>query len=65
MHYRLANLADPVLAAIEQTVTHALQHQPIVQRDMARLETLTGCGVPRLERSAQVCCERSATVADA
>jgi ArsR family transcriptional regulator len=60
MHYRLATLSDPVLATIEQAVTHALQHQPIVQKDLARLETLTGCCVPALEHSAQVCCETSA-----
>jgi len=56
MHYRLAPLTDPVLATIEQAVSHALQHQPIVQRDLARLETLTGCCVPSLEKSAQACC---------
>ncbi len=57
MHYRLADLSDPVLATVKQTVTHALQHQPIVQRDLARLGTLTGCSAPVLDQSAQPCCK--------
>ena len=57
MHYRLALLADPVLATIEQSVTHALQHQSIVRKDLARLGTLTGRGVPSFEKSAQPCCD--------
>jgi len=60
MHYKLADLSDPVLATIEQAVTHALQHQPIVQKDLARLETITGCCVPSLTKSAQPCCRSSA-----
>ena len=64
MHYRLATLSDPVLATIEQAVTHALQHQPIVQKDLARLETLTGCCVPTLEKSERVCCEPSTPEAE-
>jgi ArsR family transcriptional regulator len=62
MHYRLADLPDRVLATITQTVTHALQHQPIVQRDLARLETLTGCCVPVLDTSAQPCCKSPASL---
>ena len=62
MHYRLATLPDPVLATVEQAVTHALQHQPIVQKDLARLETLTGCSVPALETATQPCCAPRAGV---
>lgn len=47
IHYRLAALPDPALAAIEETVTHALRDQSIVQKDLARLDTLTGCAVPQ------------------
>lgn len=50
MHYRLATLPDPVLATVEQTVTHVLQHQPIVQKDLVRLGTLTRCSGPQLTR---------------
>jgi len=56
MHYRLAHLSDPVLATIERAVTHALQHQPIVQKDLTRLGTLTGCGVPAFPPTAEACC---------
>src|SRR5579862_9562973 len=56
MHYRLATLPNPVLATIEETVRHALQHQAVVQKDLARLHTLTGCCVPPLETGAQPCC---------
>ena len=60
MHYRLAALPDPVLATLTQTVTHTLQHQSVVQRDLARLETLTGCCVPPLETGVQPCCASTA-----
>lgn len=56
MHYRLATLPDPVLATIEQSVTHALQHQPSVQKDLARLGSLTGCWLPSLDASDRPCC---------
>ena len=46
MHYRLATLADPVVAAIGDTVRHALAHMDIVQRDAERLQKKTGCCVP-------------------
>lgn len=59
IHYRLADLRDPVLATIKQTVTHALQHQPVVQNDLRRLGKLTGCCVPALDASEQACCVTS------
>src|ERR1043165_6185443 len=43
IHYRLADLADPVLAAIVDAVRHALTHADAVRRDGARLERRTGC----------------------
>ncbi len=46
MHYRLATLADPVVAAIGDTVRHALAHMDIVQRDAERLQKKTGGCVP-------------------
>ena len=46
MHYRLAALADPVVAAIGDTVRHALAHMDIVHRDAERLQKKTGCCVP-------------------
>jgi ArsR family transcriptional regulator len=46
MHYRLATLPDVVLGTVQSAVTHALRHQPEVQKDLARLEKLTGCCAP-------------------
>jgi ArsR family transcriptional regulator, arsenate/arsenite/antimonite-responsive transcriptional repressor len=46
MHYRLASLPDAVSSTVNHTVTHALREQPIVQKDLARLEKLTGCCTP-------------------
>src|SRR2546425_6845029 len=37
IHYRIADLADPVLETITQTVAHALTHMDVVQRDAERL----------------------------
>ena len=46
MHYRLADLADPVIGAIATAVSHALTHVEVVRRDGARLEKATGCCMP-------------------
>lgn len=46
MHYRLADLPDPVLTGILQAVTHALTHLAVVREDSARLERQTGCCRP-------------------
>src|SRR3954468_2309789 len=46
MHYRLAELADPVVQAISAAVGHALTHVDVVRRDMTHLKKATGCCVP-------------------
>lgn len=46
IHYRLGQIPDPVLAAIADTVRHALTHLDAVRRDGERLEKRTGCCVP-------------------
>jgi ArsR family transcriptional regulator len=46
IHYRLADLPDPVLAAISQVVRHALTHVDSVHRDGERLQKRTGCCLP-------------------
>src|SRR5215471_2910875 len=58
MHYRLADLPDPVLSAVQQSVSHALHHQPVVRKDLERLEKATGCCAAPVHtpRSAQPCC---------
>jgi len=46
VHYRLAELSDPVLGAIATAVRHALTHVDLVQHDAARLQKKTGCCLP-------------------
>src|SRR5438093_7437325 len=48
IHYRLADLSDPVLEAISQAVRHALIHMDVVHRDAERLNKRTGCCLPAL-----------------
>jgi ArsR family transcriptional regulator len=61
MHYQLAELPDPVMSVVQQSVTHALQHQAIVRKDLERLEKATGCCVGPIQatRSGQPCCAPS------
>jgi ArsR family transcriptional regulator len=58
MHYQLADLPDPVMSALQQSVTHALQHQPTVRKDLDRLAKATGCCVASIETTAAArgCC---------
>jgi ArsR family transcriptional regulator len=46
IHYRMAQLDDPVLAVIGDAVRHALTHIDTVRRDAERLQKRTGCCVP-------------------
>jgi ArsR family transcriptional regulator len=57
IHYRMASLPDPVLATVQDTVTHALRHLDVVGKDLDRLKRLTGCCLP-VEASSQAyaCC---------
>jgi ArsR family transcriptional regulator len=56
MHYRLAELPDPLLQSINDTVRHALTHLETVHKDAARLQKKTGCCLPVPERSSLPCC---------
>ena len=56
MHYRLADLPDPLLRTIGETVRHALTHLDIVQRDTERLHKKTGCCLPAADRRELPCC---------
>src|SRR5689334_2493970 len=42
IHYRLASMSDPVLAAIVDAVRHGLTHLNTVHRDAERLQKRTG-----------------------
>ena len=46
VHYRLATLPDPVLAAIITGVRHALTHIDVIHKDTQRLQKETGCWAP-------------------
>jgi ArsR family transcriptional regulator len=66
IHYRMANLPDPVLQAISQAVTHALAHMEVVQRDADRLTKKNGCCVPTPGNAVTLpCCTASPTLAGA
>jgi ArsR family transcriptional regulator len=56
IHYRLGQLADPVMAAIVAAVRHALTHIDAVQNDGDRLQKRTGCCVPTPSDIAGVSC---------
>ena len=58
VYYRLADAADPILAAVKQAVTHALGHLSGVQRDAQRLQRKNGCCLPvAAVNRAYACCE--------
>jgi len=57
VHYRLGQLADPVLASIADAVRHALTHSDRVGRDMERLRARNGCCLPQPAAVAgRACC---------
>ncbi len=56
MHYRLADLPDPVQRSIGETVRHALMHLDAVGRDADRLHKKTGCCLPARGTSTLPCC---------
>jgi ArsR family transcriptional regulator len=60
MHYRLADLPDPLLRSIAGTVRHGLTHVESVRRDSERLQKRTGCCLPADERPGLPCCATSA-----
>ena len=55
MHYRLADLPDPLLQSIADTVRHALTHLDAVHKDAGRLQKKTGCCLPVAEPSGLPC----------
>ena len=60
VHYRMAELPDPVLNAIGAAVQHALTHADDVHRDAERLKKRTGCCLPASTNSSQFpCCAPS------
>jgi ArsR family transcriptional regulator, arsenate/arsenite/antimonite-responsive transcriptional repressor len=58
VHYRMAALPSAVLETVHASVRHALRHFAVVQKDIARLQSRTGCCLPE-ETGTQpyACCE--------
>ena len=46
VHYRMADLTDPLVSTIANAVRHALAHTDVVRRDAERLRKRNGCCVP-------------------
>jgi ArsR family transcriptional regulator, arsenate/arsenite/antimonite-responsive transcriptional repressor len=46
IHYRLAQLLDPVVGALLDALRHALAHVDVVRHDAERLGKRTGCCLP-------------------
>jgi ArsR family transcriptional regulator len=61
IHYRLAELPEPVLRTISQAVAHALTHMEAVHRDAERLRKKTGCCLPIAVTTGLPCCPPGAT----
>lgn len=56
MHYRIADVPDPVLRALTETVRHALTHLEAVHKDADRLHKKTGCCLPATDATSLPCC---------
>jgi ArsR family transcriptional regulator len=57
IHYRLADVRDPVLRTIRDAVTHALGHVESIHRDAERLRNKTGCCLPAAVELNVSCCD--------
>jgi len=63
IRYRMADVADPVVAAIADAVRHALGHMDVVHRDAERLQRKTGCCLPApVGGPERPCCAEAATL---
>jgi ArsR family transcriptional regulator, arsenate/arsenite/antimonite-responsive transcriptional repressor len=62
IHYRMAQLPDPVLQMISLAVAHGLTHMDVVHRDSDRLAKKTGCCLPAVHNPKTLpCCAPSST----
>jgi ArsR family transcriptional regulator, arsenate/arsenite/antimonite-responsive transcriptional repressor len=62
IHYRLADLQDPVLRTLRDAVTHAIGHVEGIHRDAERLRKKTGCCLPASSDVTLACCGASESV---
>jgi ArsR family transcriptional regulator, arsenate/arsenite/antimonite-responsive transcriptional repressor len=66
VHYRFADVSDPVLKAVGDAVRHALTHIDVVHRDADRLQKRNGCCLPVVVGvSGPACCAGGPMVARA
>jgi ArsR family transcriptional regulator len=57
IHYRLAELSDPLRATVATAVRHMLSHVEVIHKDAERLQKQTGCCIaPPVELAGAVCC---------
>ena len=56
IHYRLADMADPVARTVADAVRHALTHVDTVHKDADRLQKKTGCCLPETAAAGVPCC---------
>src|SRR5690242_21630065 len=61
IHYRLADLRDPVLRTVRDAVTHALGHLESIHRDAERLRKKTGGCLPASSDVSLACCGPAAS----
>lgn len=60
VHYTLSPATDPIVATIQQAVTHALGHVDAIQKDGQRLQRRTGCCAPVAKDTPRyACCEKT------
>ena len=62
VHYRLADLPDPVSRTVRDAVTHALWHVDAVKRDAKQLARHQACAVqpPAADAPGCACCQPTA-----
>lgn len=57
IHYRLADLSDPLRVTVAAAVRHMLTHVDLVRKDAERLQKATGCCLaPPVELAGAPCC---------
>jgi ArsR family transcriptional regulator len=66
IHYRLAELSDPLRATVATAVRHMLSHVDVIHKDAERLQKNTGCCIaPPVELAGAACCACEPHKADA
>lgn len=55
VHYKLAELDEPVMRVLMSAVTHVLSHCDVIGKDRQRLHAHTGCCVPA-DSARHECC---------